>query len=571
MSLRLRLAVLVAAAVAPSLALIGYNSYSWKDFLETDAGDEALASARLVSAELSQLLRGTEHIMTTMMKHPSVPGNEECSAYFKSVIADLTIYREAAFIGRDARFHCSTIAIPATLDVRDRVYFQEPLATGKLTVGTLTTGRVTGESSLHISVPYRDTRADGVVVLILNPEKLAQDFEARLWPPQHRLTVFDRNGGVVLRIPRQPATAADPRDKEIFQRVRETPAGTFINGRTAGKQEIVGFVPLWEAPDGLAIAVSIDREVALARQQSISRNSFVVGIVAIVLAMLATWLASHILIRRPVLEMVDTARRRENGDTSAHFPKLRSSTELGLLSTALAGMSDKVDTLIEQKEFLLRELQHRVMNSLNILSSLLMLQGKHATEPAVRDQLARAQQRILAMGAVYRHLYSADITSHVEMGEFLAMICTESERAYVGSARPSITCEADVVEVSGAQAASLAVLAHELITNALKHAYPEGETGPIMVKLKRGKDGVVDLRVADRGQGIPQQFNAERSSSLGFKVILATVRQFNAKLEVRRLNPGTEIVIRFVHDFSAASSAEVPDARDTADKAPNAA
>ena len=572
MSLRLRLAVLVAAAVAPSLALIGYNSYSWKDFLETDAGNEALASARLVSAELSQLLQGTQHIMTTMMKYPSVPGNEEeCTAYFKSVIADLGIYREAAFIDRDAKFHCSTIVIPPTLDVRDRIYFSEPLATGKLTVGTLTTGRVTGESSLHISAPYRDHRADGVMVLILNPEKIARDFEARLWPPQHRLTVFDRNGAVVLRIPRQPGTAADPRDKEIFQRVRDTPEGTFINGRTAGKQEIVGFAPLTEAPDALAIAVSIDRDVALSRQQSISRNSFVVGIMAIVLAMVATWLAAHMLIRRPVLDMVATARRRESGDTSAHFPKLRSNSELGLLSTALAGMSDKVDTLLEQKEFLLRELQHRVMNSLNILSSLLMLQGKHAAEPAVRDQLARAQQRILAMGAVYRHLYSADVTSRVEMGEFLAMICRESERAYVGTARPSISCEADVVEVSGTQAASLAVLAHELITNALKHAYPEGEAGPIMVKLKRGKDGVVDLRVADRGQGIPEQFNAGRSSSLGFKVIMATVRQFNAKLEIRRLNPGTEIVIRFVHDFSGASSAEVPDARDTADKAPNAA
>ena len=128
------------------------------------------------------------------------------------------------------------------------------------------------------------------------------------------------------------------------------------------------------------------------------------------------------------MAMVDTAHRREAGDTSAHFPKLRSGSELGVLSTALAGMSDKVDRLLEQKEFLLRELQHRVMNGLNILSSLLVLQSKHAVEPAVRDQLARAQQRILAMGSVYRYLYSADVTARVEFGEFLSMIC-QRERA----------------------------------------------------------------------------------------------------------------------------------------------
>ncbi len=513
MSLRSRLSILVAAAVAPSLVLIGYNSYTWKDFLETDAGNEALATARLVSAELTQLVEGSRRIMTTIMKHPGVPDHEEeCTAYFKSVVADLNIYRGAGFIDRDAKFHCSTVPIPPTLDVRDRVYFTEPLDTGKLTVGILTTGRASGEPSLHISMPYRsaDARASGVVVLILDPEKVAQEFEARPWPSQHRVTVFDRDGSVVLRIPRQQGTEPNPLDREIFERARTRPSGTFLVEHEPQHEEIVGFTPLNEAPEGLVVAVSVDRDVALARLQSISWRAFIVGLIAIILAMIATWIAAHILIRRPVMAMLDTAHRREAGDTAAHFPKLRSASELGLLSTALDSMSEKVDRLLEQKEFLLRELQHRVMNSLNILSSLLVLQSKHANEPAVREQLARAQQRILAMGAVYRHLYSADVTARVEFGEFLTMICRESERAYVGAARPSISCETDMVEVSGNQAASLAVLAHELITNALKHAYPEGEAGPIFVRLKRGADGIVELSVADRGQGIPPEVTPAR-------------------------------------------------------------
>jgi two-component sensor histidine kinase len=563
MSLRFRLSVLVAAAVAPSLALIGYNSYTWKDFLEADAGNEALASAQLVSAELNQLLQGSRRIMSTMMKYPGVPDREEeCTAYFKSVIGDLEIYREAAFIDRDAKFHCSTIPIPATLDVRDRFYFRQPLDSGEFTVGRLTIGRVTGETSIHISMPYRtaDGRVDGVVVLILNPEKIAQEFETRKWPKQHRLAVFDRDGSVVLRVPRKKGDGQSARDREIFEQARDAPAGTFRLKRDAGNDEIVGFIPLKEAPDGLVVAVSVDSRVGLARLQSISLRSFIVGLVAILLAMIATWVAAHVLIRRPVLTMLETARRREEGDTSAQFPKLHTASELGTLSTALASMSEKVDQLLQQKEFLLRELQHRVMNSLNILSSLLVLQGKHASEGAVREQLARAQQRVLAMGAVYRHLYSADITARVELDELLRMICRESERAYIGGIRPSIICEAEKVEVSGNQAASLAVLAHELITNALKHAYPDGRPGPIFVKLKRGKDGVVDLRVADHGRGMPADVSIDRPPSLGFKVIVATARQFNAKLEIRRLNPGTEIVIRFVQDFGPAKAADKPSA-----------
>lgn len=560
MSLRFRLSVLVAAAVAPSLALIGYNSYAWKDFLEADAASEALASARLVSAELTQLLEGSRRIMLTMMKHPAVPDREEeCTAYFKSVVVDLPIYREAAFVDRNAKFHCSTIPIPPTLDVRDRIYFREPLETGQLTVGTLTTGRVTGQLSIHVSAPYRtpEGRVDGVVVLILNPEKIAQEFETRTWAPRYRLTVFDREGSVVLSIPRQQGTEPTARNKEIFERARDAPAGTFIAENEQGHKEIIGFVPLKGAPEGLVVTVGTDSDAALTRLRAITWRGFIVGLVAIILAVIGIWLAAHVLIWRPVLDMVHTARRREAGDISAHFPQLRSSSELGLLSTALASMSDKVDRLLEQKEFLLRELQHRVMNSLNILSSLLMLQGKHTSQPAVRDQLARAQQRILAMGAVYRHLYSADTTGRVEFGEFLKMICGESERAYIGVGRASISCETEPVEVSGNQATSLAMLAHELITNALKHAYPEGEPGPISVRLRCAEDGFVELSVADRGRGIPQNVTVNQSPSLGFKVIMATVRQFNATLQIRRLDRGTEIVIRFPQNFGTEDQAQV--------------
>src|SRR6476619_430029 len=160
------------------------------------------------------------------------------------------------------------------------------------------------------------------------------------------------------------------------------------------------------------------------------------------------------------------------------------------------------------------------------------------------------------MGAVYRHLYSADITARVDVGDLLLMICRESERAYVGADRPAITCQAETIEVSGGQAGALAVLAHELITKALKHAYRDGESGPILVRLKRVKDGTVELSVADRGRGLPAGISTERPPSLGFKVIMATVRQFNAKFEIHRLDPGTEILVHFPPDFGTPESEE---------------
>ncbi|MEA2953824.1 MAG: hypothetical protein QOD40_3316 [Alphaproteobacteria bacterium] len=563
MSLRFRLSVLVAIAIVPPLALTAYNTYAWRNFLEHETESEALAAARLVSAELNQLMAGSRDVMLTLVKHPAVPDREEeCTAYFKSVIADLPNYREAAFIDRDAKFHCSTIPIPPTLDVHDRIYFYEPLQTGRLTVGTLTVGRVTGERSIHISIPYRspDGRVDGVVVLILNPEKIAEEFAARAWQSTHRIRVFDREGSLVLSSPAQDATAASLLGKQVLERARSTSANTFNVELEQSHAEIVGFVPLSETHASLFVAVGIDRETALAAVRTTAWRSIIFGLIAMGLAMLGIWYAADVLIRRPVLTMVETARRREAGDAGAQFPSLRSSSELGQLSTALASMSEKVDQLLEQKGFLLRELQHRVMNSLNILSSLLVLQSKHSTEPAVRDQLARAQERVLAMGAVYRHLYSVDTVGEVEFGGFLKMICSESERAYVGNGRPTIICAAESLEVSGSQATSLAVLAHELITNAVKHAYPQEEPGPIMVRLQHADDGAIELRVADRGRGMPGHVDINRPSSLGFKVIMATARQFGGTVTINRLDPGTEFVIRFPANFGASYARPAPDA-----------
>jgi two-component sensor histidine kinase len=88
------------------------------------------------------------------------------------------------------------------------------------------------------------------------------------------------------------------------------------------------------------------------------------------------------------------------------------------------------------------------------------------------------------------------------------------------------------------------MLTHELITNALKHAYPQEAPGSIQVTLKHEKDGSIDFRVSDRGRGLPDDFKIDaKSSSLGMKVIVSTVRQLGGTLEINRLQPGTEFAI----------------------------
>jgi two-component sensor histidine kinase len=533
--------------------LLAANTAEWHGFLERQAHNEAHASARLVSTELNQIVESSRNLMLALAHHPGVPDREEeCSGYFKAVIRGLPIYREAAVIDRTGRFHCSTIPIPPTLDVRDRVYFSEPLETGRLTVGTLTVGRVTRERSIHVSMPYKreDGGFDGIVVLILDPEQIAVQFSARPRELHHRVSVLDRDGTLVFTVPTYDEAEARTITRQVFERTRLMPPGTLVAGNSRGEPEIVGYVPLDFAPAGLFVAVGIDRDVALAQVWDTAWRFVIFGLIAVLLALLGTTFAAWWLLQRPVQALVETARRREAGETAVQFPRLSLGSEYGRLSAALSGMSGKVDRLLEQKEFLLRELQHRVMNSLQILSSLLMMQEKHA-DPKTRKQLAQARDRVLSMGRVYKHLYRTDSVGEVQFDEFLRVICAESERAYGGVRRATITCDTVPLVVSGGTATSLAVLMHELITNALKHAYPGREQGPILVQLKRLAKGGIEFRVADQGRGMPRRIDLDDPPSLGLRVIVSTARQFGGSVVINRLEPGTEFVIHFPQELEA--------------------
>src|ERR1041384_7466070 len=153
MSLRRRLAILVGIGMTPPLLLVMVDTARWQVHLEEDVHIGAIADARLLATEVTQTIEAGRDIMTIMAKFPGAPGDEAgCTAYFKSVIASLPIYREAAIIDSNGKFHCSTVPMPPDLNVIDRPYFKEPLASGQFTIGTFTKGRVTGAPSIHLSM-----------------------------------------------------------------------------------------------------------------------------------------------------------------------------------------------------------------------------------------------------------------------------------------------------------------------------------------------------------------------------------------------------------------------------------
>jgi two-component sensor histidine kinase len=164
------------------------------------------------------------------------------------------------------------------------------------------------------------------------------------------------------------------------------------------------------------------------------------------------------------------------------------------------------------------------------------------TTELAKSQLSSARNRVIALGTVYRHLYNNDAIDNIEVSELLKFIGRESASAYDGPAKIDVTVEAEPLLLSGTNAIALAMLTHELIMNAIKHAYGDGETVKVSASLKRSEAGFV-YRFADHGRGLPKDFTIEKSDSLGMIMITATARQLGGKLTINDLAPGTEFVL----------------------------
>lgn len=211
---------------------------------------------------------------------------------------------------------------------------------------------------------------------------------------------------------------------------------------------------------------------------------------------------------------------------------------------ALRTSEARLQEAMEHQEVLTREISHRVKNSLSIVAGLLSMQGRMSTEPEVQRALADAQARVHTMAQVHDRLWRKDEVHAINLAEFMGDLC-EQLRSSAGPGQ-TLTCEFAPVTVATDQAVPLGLLTNELVTNAFKYAYPTG-AGDVRITTKPTEPGHLRLTVCDEGPGLPPEFDASKSKSLGMKLIASLSRQLGGRPEWQSANPGT----RFVLDFFA--------------------
>lgn len=202
----------------------------------------------------------------------------------------------------------------------------------------------------------------------------------------------------------------------------------------------------------------------------------------------------------------------------------------------------RIEASLREKETLLREVHHRVKNNLQIISSLLHFQAKKAQKGHEQSIFSEGQDRLRAMILLHELLYRSTDLHRIPLGEYLKTLTDQLRRSFREAANHiHLRVEADDLSVPAAMALPCGMIVTELVTNALKYAYPTGKSGPVLVRIAARERSFL-LSVSDEGTGLPTDFDLAQTGSFGLQLVANLADQLGATL-TRPPGTGTEIVL----------------------------
>lgn len=201
--------------------------------------------------------------------------------------------------------------------------------------------------------------------------------------------------------------------------------------------------------------------------------------------------------------------------------------------------------LLQQKETLLQEMQHRVANSLQIIASILLLKAQTVQSEETRRHLRDAHQRVMSVATVQQQLQGSAHGEAIEIGPYLSRLRETLAASMIGGSRPiSVKVEADSGTAVSGDAVSIGLMTTELVINALKHAFPSAGSGDGEVLVRYQVDEASwRLSVSDNGVGLQQDGSRRGHTGLGTTIVEALAHQLKAEVEITNRSPGMSVSI----------------------------
>lgn len=207
-------------------------------------------------------------------------------------------------------------------------------------------------------------------------------------------------------------------------------------------------------------------------------------------------------------------------------------------------LSLQVNQLLKDKEMLIKEIHHRVKNNLTVISSLLSLQSRYIKDESDKDLFKESENRAKSMALIHERLYRSEDVKSIDFSDYITSLARDLFDTYVTS-KDKIQLKLDVenIMVDVDNTVPLGLIINELVTNCLKYAFPSNRVGTINISFHK-IDSEYVLEVSDDGIGLPEDFDMDKSDSLGMRLISGLTAQLDGEMEMFN-GSGTTFRIRF--------------------------
>lgn len=218
--------------------------------------------------------------------------------------------------------------------------------------------------------------------------------------------------------------------------------------------------------------------------------------------------------------------------------------EINLKNTSLQKLVNEKDGLLEEKEWLLKEIHHRVNNNLQIVMSLLNTQSAYLDNDSAILAIRDSQHRMRAMSLIHQKLYQSDKVAIIDMQAYIQELTSYLDDNFNVNNRIRFQLYVPPIELDIAQAVPLGLIINEIITNAIKYAFPDNSQGVISISMELIEQGDILLVIADNGKGLPPGFDIAGSRSLGMNLVQGLTKQLNGTFTIES-HQGVTVNIRF--------------------------
>jgi len=199
---------------------------------------------------------------------------------------------------------------------------------------------------------------------------------------------------------------------------------------------------------------------------------------------------------------------------------------------------DKLTASLKEKEILLKEVHHRVKNNMQVISSLLNLQSQHITDKDSRAMFQESQNRVRSMALIHEKLYQSDDMAHIDIAEYIHSLTHQLITTYrTKASRVSMNIAVTDIFLTITTAIPCGLIINELVTNALKHAFPHQQEGTITVSMTPSDTDSLILTVSDTGIGFPEAIDFRNTTTLGMQLVTSLVEQLEGTITLETCPP----------------------------------